>query len=84
MRYRAWRKALIPRSRGSSSLHLLLHEDPRALAVGGRHAGLFPRFAALSPHMVLSLEKLGFIERTPGQGRSLKLLLPREQLPDLI
>lgn len=30
-------------------LHLLLHEDPRALAVGGRHAGLFPGFAALSP-----------------------------------
>ena len=34
--------------------------------------------------MVLSLEKLGFIERTPGQGRSLKLLLSREQLPDLM
>ena len=33
--------------------------------------------------MVLSLEKLGFIERTPGQGRSLKLLLRREELPDL-
>ena len=34
--------------------------------------------------MVVSLEKLGFIERTPGQGRSLKLLLPHEQLPDLV
>ena len=34
--------------------------------------------------MVQSLEKLGFIERTPGQGRSLKLLLPRAQLPDLM
>ena len=33
--------------------------------------------------MVLSLEKRGFIARTPGQGRSLKLLLPRDQLPDL-
>jgi DNA-binding MarR family transcriptional regulator len=33
--------------------------------------------------MVLSLEKLGFIERRPGQGRSLKLLLPREELPEL-
>lgn len=33
--------------------------------------------------MVLSLAVLGFVERTPGQGRSLKLLLPREQLPDL-
>jgi repressor LexA len=34
--------------------------------------------------MVLSLEKRGFIDRTPGQGRSLKLLLPRGQLPDLM
>ena len=34
--------------------------------------------------MVLGLEKLGFIQRTPGQGRSVKLLLPRSQLPDLI
>ncbi len=33
--------------------------------------------------MVLNLEKLGFIKRIPGQGRSLKLLLPREKLPDL-
>ena len=34
--------------------------------------------------MILSLEKLGLIERIPGQGRSLKLLLAREQLPDLM
>jgi Mn-dependent DtxR family transcriptional regulator len=34
--------------------------------------------------MVLSLERLALIERIPGQGRSLKLLLPREQLPDLM
>jgi DNA-binding MarR family transcriptional regulator len=33
--------------------------------------------------MVLSLERLGFIKRTPGQGRSLRLFLPRDQLPDL-
>ncbi len=33
--------------------------------------------------MVLSLEKLGFIQRIPGVGRALKLLLPREDLPDL-
>jgi repressor LexA len=32
--------------------------------------------------MVLSLEKLGFIKRIPGVGRSLKLLLPREGLPN--
>ena len=34
--------------------------------------------------MILTLERLGLIERTPGQARSLRLLLGREQLPDLI
>ena len=46
------------------------------------------RYFRVSPsavhQMVLSLEKLGFIERTPGKGRSVKLLVPREQLPDLM
>ena len=45
-------------------------------------------FLDFPPHavhqMVLGLERLGFIERTPGQGRSLKLRLTREQLPDLV
>ncbi|MGH2362861.1 MAG: LexA family protein [bacterium] len=33
--------------------------------------------------MILSLEKQGCIERTPGQARSIRLLLTREELPDL-
>jgi Mn-dependent DtxR family transcriptional regulator len=33
--------------------------------------------------MVLTLEANGFIERTPGQGRSILVLIPREGLPDL-
>jgi repressor LexA len=33
--------------------------------------------------MVLTLELNGFIERVPGQGRSIRLLITREQLPDL-
>jgi len=33
--------------------------------------------------MILTLEKRGLIERTPGQARSIRLLLHREQLPDL-
>ncbi len=33
--------------------------------------------------MVLTLEANGCIERIPGQGRSIRLLIPREQLPDL-
>ncbi|MFW0860290.1 MAG: LexA family protein [Dehalococcoidia bacterium] len=33
--------------------------------------------------MVLTLEELGLIMRTPGKARSIRLLLPREELPDL-
>jgi Mn-dependent DtxR family transcriptional regulator len=33
--------------------------------------------------MVVTLERLGFISRTPGQGRSIELRLTRSQLPDL-
>jgi repressor LexA len=34
--------------------------------------------------MVLALEANGLIERTPGQARSIRPLIPREQLPDLV
>jgi DNA-binding MarR family transcriptional regulator len=33
--------------------------------------------------MILKLEELGFISRTPGQGRSIRVLLLPEQLPFL-
>ena len=33
--------------------------------------------------MVLTLAANEFIERIPGQGRSIRLLIPREELPDL-
>lgn len=33
--------------------------------------------------MVLTLDANGFIDRVPGQGRSIRLKIPREQLPDL-
>ncbi len=33
--------------------------------------------------MIVNLEKHGFIARIPGLARSVKLLLTREQLPDL-
>lgn len=45
------------------------------------------RYFRVSPpsvhQMVLTLEANGFIERVPGQGRSIRLLLAREHLPDL-
>jgi repressor LexA len=34
--------------------------------------------------MILTLETRGLIERTPGQARSIRLLIPREELPDLV
>lgn len=33
--------------------------------------------------MVVTLEKNRFIERTPGQSRSIRVLVSREQLPEL-
>jgi repressor LexA len=33
--------------------------------------------------MILNLEKKKLIERTPGQGRSIRLKVERDELPDL-
>lgn len=45
------------------------------------------RYFQVSPpsvhQMILTLEANGFIQRTPGQRRSIRLLLAREDLPDL-
>ncbi len=47
----------------------------------------FQRYFQLDPasvnSMIKALEKKGFIEKTPGKARSIKLLLSREELPDL-
>jgi repressor LexA len=45
---------------------------------------LYFRVSPPSVHqMVLTLETHGLIERTPWQARSIRLLLLREDLPDL-
>jgi len=45
------------------------------------------RYFQVSPpsvhQMVVTLERRGFIARIQGQGRSIRLLLPRNKLPDL-
>ena len=45
------------------------------------------RYFNVSPptvhQMIVNLDKQGCIERTPGQARSIRLLVTREQLPDL-
>jgi repressor LexA len=45
------------------------------------------RYFNVSPpsihNMVVTLERRGFIRRTPGASRSIQLLLARDQLPDL-
>ena len=60
--------------------HTRVHGRPPAEADMRRHFRVSPP----SVHqMVLTLELNGFIERIPGQGRSIRFLIPREQLPDL-
>jgi hypothetical protein len=66
--------------------HLLLQQNPPMLAVGGRAAALFSSlsaFCASDDLMILTLEARGLIKRTPGQARSIHLLIPREEIPDL-
>ncbi len=42
------------------------------------------RVSCASVHqMIVTLEKRGLITRTPGEGRSIRLLLDREELPNL-
>ena len=42
------------------------------------------RISAPAIHqMVVTLDNRGFIEREPGKARSIRLLLSRDQLPDL-
>ena len=42
------------------------------------------RVSAPSVHqMVMTLEQRGLISRTPGQARSIRLLLARNEIPDL-
>ena len=47
----------------------------------------FQRFFCVTPpsvhQMILQLERLGFIRRTPRQARSIALLVPPEELPAL-
>lgn len=47
----------------------------------------FQKYFLVSPpsvhSMIVKLESLGLITRIPGQGRSISLLLARDQLPDL-
>jgi len=60
--------------------YILLNRQPPAEAD-------FQRFFCVTPpsvhQMVLQLERLGLIRRTPRQARSIELLVPAEVLPVL-
>lgn len=47
----------------------------------------FQRYFRVSPpsvhNMIVTLTEKGFISREPGRGRSIKLLVERDTLPDL-
>lgn len=57
-----------------------LNRQPPAEADMQRHFGVTPPTVH---QMVLKLEELGLIKRTPGKSRSIELLVPPEQLPIL-
>jgi hypothetical protein len=57
-----------------------LHGQPPAEADMAAYFGVTPP----SVHqMVVTLEQRGLIERTPGQARSLRIMLPATAMPDL-
>lgn len=60
--------------------YVLLNRQPPAEAD-------FQRFFCVTPptvhQMILQLERLGLIRRTPRQARSIELLVPADQLPTL-
>jgi hypothetical protein len=57
-----------------------LHGYPPAEADMQRY---FKVTAPAVHQMILTLEKCGLIERVPGQPRTIRVLLPRAELPDL-
>jgi DNA-binding MarR family transcriptional regulator len=60
--------------------YTLIHREPPAEADMRR----FFRVTPPSVHrMVLTLAQRGLIERTPGQARSLRVLVPPKELPPL-
>lgn len=60
--------------------YILLNRQPPAEAD-------FQRFFRVTPpsvhQMIVQLEKLGLIRRTPRQARSIELLVPEDELPRL-
>jgi Mn-dependent DtxR family transcriptional regulator len=57
-----------------------LNRRPPAEVDTASYFGITPESAH---QMVVRLQERGFIERVPGQPRSIRLLVPREELPDL-
>ena len=43
----------------------------------------FKTSSAAVHQMIVNLEQRGLIEKTPGQARSIRLLISRDKLPDL-
>lgn len=62
------------------ALYTKLHRRPPAEADLQKFFGVTPP----SVHaMILTLERRGLISRTPGQARSIEVLVPRDELPAL-
>jgi hypothetical protein len=62
-------------------LYTKLHRRPPAEA----DIQMYFRVSPPSVHqMILTLERRGLIERTPGMPRSIRIILPAEELPELL
>ncbi len=57
-----------------------IHDEAPSEAEMQRYFGVTPPAVH---QMVLTLERNGLIDRTPGTSRSIKVLLARHELPDL-
>ena len=62
------------------SNYLKLNGRPPAEADMQKYFGVTPPTAH---QMVVRLESLGLIKRTPGVGRSIQLLVPSDEIPSL-
>jgi Mn-dependent DtxR family transcriptional regulator len=62
------------------ALYTKLHRRPPAEADLQEYFGVTPP----SVHaMIVTLDKRGLIARTPGRARSIEVLVPRDEIPDL-
>jgi hypothetical protein len=75
---------LYRQARAVPGIHLLLRQNPRVPTVGGRDVAVLPSLPALRTPDDLGARSEWPDRANTGQARSIRLLIPREDLPDLV